>query len=52
VAFNASDGPRQIEVRYEAGKKPKALFGQPSEVEARDGKLKFVIPARSGVTLG
>lgn len=52
VAFNASGGPRQIEVRYEAGKKPKALFGQPSEVEARDGKLKFVIPARSGVTLG
>jgi glycosidase len=52
VALNASDEPRQIEVQYEAKKKPKALFGQPSEVESKNGKLRITIPARSGVVLG
>ena len=52
VALNASDEPRQVEVRSEAEKKPKALFGQPSEIESKNGKLRFTIPARSGVVLG
>jgi cyclomaltodextrinase / maltogenic alpha-amylase / neopullulanase len=52
VAFNTSDEPRQIEVQSEAKRKPKALFGRPSEVESTSGKLRFAIPARSGVVLG
>jgi cyclomaltodextrinase len=52
VALNASEEPRQIEVRYEAKKKPEALFGQPSEVESKNGKLRITVPARSGVVLG
>ena len=52
VALNASDEPRRVEVQSEAKKKPKALFGQPADVESSHGKLRFVIPARSGVALG
>jgi hypothetical protein len=52
VALNASEEPRQIEVQDEAKKKPKVLFGQPSEVESKNGKLRVTIPARSGVVLG
>ena len=52
AAFNASESPRPLEVRSEAKKKPKALFGAPSEVESKNGTLRFVIPARSGVVLG
>ncbi len=52
VALNASESPRQVEVQYEAKRKPKALFGAPSEVELSHGKLRFVIPARSGVVIG
>ncbi len=52
VAFNASESPRTLEVQYEAKKKPKALFGQPSDIAAKDGKVKFTIPARSGVVIG
>ncbi|MBI5932616.1 MAG: glycoside hydrolase family 13 protein [Chloroflexi bacterium] len=52
VAFNASESPRPLEVSYEAKRKPKALFGQPSDIESKGGKVKFTIPARSGVVLG
>jgi cyclomaltodextrinase len=52
VALNASEEPRQIEVQHEAKKKPMALFGQPSDVESKNGKLRVTIPARSGVVLG
>jgi cyclomaltodextrinase len=52
VAMNASDEPRQIEVQSEAKKKLNALFGQPAEVESKNGKLRFTVPARSGVVLG
>jgi len=51
VALNASDEPRQVEVQSEAKKKPKALFGQPSEIESKNGKLRFTVPARSGVVI-
>jgi hypothetical protein len=50
--MNASDEPRQIEVQSEAKKKLNALFGQPAEVESKNGKLRFTVPARSGVVLG
>jgi cyclomaltodextrinase len=52
VALNTSDEPRQVEVQHEVKKKPKALFGQPSEVESKNGKLRITVPARSGVVLG
>jgi cyclomaltodextrinase len=52
VALNTSEEPRQVDVRYEAKKKPKALFGQPSDVESKNGKLRITIPTRSGVVLG
>jgi neopullulanase len=52
VALNTSEEPRQVEVQREAKKTPKALFGQPSEIESKNGKLQFNLPARSGVVLG
>jgi neopullulanase len=52
VAFNASEEARTLEVQVEAKKKPKALFGHPSEIEAKGGKVKFTVPARSGVVIG
>ena len=51
VALNASESPQQSEVRYEAKKNPKAIFGDVSNVSVQDGRVKFTIPARSGVVL-
>ncbi len=51
VALNASEEPRPIEVPREAKENPKAFFGQPSDVTVVDGRLKFTVPARSGVVL-
>jgi len=51
IALNVSESPQQAEVRYEAKKSPKLLFGQASDVSVHDGRLKFTIPARSGVVL-
>jgi len=52
AALNASEAATRIEVRYEARKKPGVLFGQPSDVEWKDGHLKFSIPPRSGAVMG
>jgi len=46
-----SESPQQAEVRYEAKKNPKAIFGQATNVSVHDGRVKFTIPARSGVVL-
>ena len=51
VAMNASESPQQAEVPYEAGVDPQALFGEPSGLQVREGRLKFTIPARSGIVL-
>ena len=51
IALNVSESPQQAEVRYEAKKSPKLLFGQASDVSVHDGRLKFTIPARSGAVL-
>ncbi|MDQ3005483.1 MAG: glycoside hydrolase family 13 protein [Chloroflexota bacterium] len=51
VALNASESPQQAEVRYEAKKNPKVVFGQASNMSVHDGRVKFSIPARSGVVL-
>jgi len=50
VALNASESPQQVHVTYEAKTKPKPVFGEASEISL-DGRLKFIIPARSGVVL-
>lgn len=50
VALNASELPQQVHVTYEAKTKPKPIFGEASEISV-DGRLKFTIPARSGVVL-
>ena len=52
VALNSANEPRPVEVRYDAQKKPEAFFGQPAETSLEDGRLRFTIPARSGVVLG
>ncbi|MEW5941730.1 MAG: alpha-amylase family glycosyl hydrolase, partial [Chloroflexota bacterium] len=51
VAINAGDEARRIEVRFEARKKPAALFGQPSEIAREGDRLHFIVPARSGVVI-
>lgn len=52
VAFNASESPRPLEVKYEAKKTPKALFGHPSDIHSEHGKVRLVVPPRSGVVIG
>jgi len=48
VALNASETPQQVQVPKEAGINPWPIFGEASEI-SMNGKLKFTIPARSGV---
>jgi len=50
VALNVSESPQQVEVTNEAKKSPKPVFGEASEISG-DGKLKFTVPAQSGVVL-
>ena len=51
VALNASEAPQQVELTYEAKKSPKAVLGEASDISVNDHRLKFKIPARSGVML-
>ena len=51
IALNASESPQQAEVRFEAKRTPKVVFGETSNVSVSDHRLKFTIPARSGVVL-
>jgi len=50
MALNVSESPQQVHVTHEAKKSPKSLFGEASEIFS-DGRLKFTVPARSGVVL-
>jgi neopullulanase len=50
VALNVSESPQQIHVTHEAGKSPQVIFGGATGIFA-DGRLKFTVPARSGVVL-
>jgi neopullulanase len=51
MALNTSGSPQQVEVTYEAKKSPTAVLGDPSDISMNDHRLKFKIPARSGVML-
>ncbi|GAB4460397.1 MAG: glycoside hydrolase family 13 protein [Anaerolineales bacterium] len=51
VGLNVSETPQQIHVTYEAGKTPKPVFGEASEISMREGRLWLTIPPRSGVVL-
>ena len=51
IALNTSESPQQVAVTYEAKKNPKALLGEASDISVSDHRLKFRIPARSGVML-
>jgi neopullulanase len=51
VALNTFDSSQQAEVNYAGKKPPKTVFGEASEVSVSDGRLKFSVPARSGVVL-
>ena len=51
VALNTSEAPQQAEIIYEAKDPPKAVFDQAFDFSVGDGRLKFKIPARSGVVL-
>jgi cyclomaltodextrinase len=50
IALNASEAPQQAEVRFD-GKHPKVLLGEASNLSVSDHRLRFTIPARSGVML-
>lgn len=51
VGMNASDSPQRAEVAYEAGSAPNVAFGQATDVQVQEGRLRFKIPGRSGVVL-
>ena len=51
IALNVSESPQQAEVRFEAKKSPKTMFGEASNVSVSGDRLKFTIPDRSGVVL-
>ncbi len=59
VALNVSESPQQAHVTYEAPvlsrvetkKSPKVIFGEASEISVGDGRLRFMVPPRSGVVL-
>lgn len=51
IALNASESTQQAEVRFEAKKNPKVVFGEASNMSVHDGRVKFTLPARSGVVL-
>jgi len=51
VALNVSESPQQVHVTVEAQKNPKPVFGEASDISVEDGRLRFTIPARSGVVL-
>ena len=50
VAVNVSDSPQQVHVTYEAKRIPNPVFGKASDITV-DERLRFTIPARSGVAL-
>jgi len=52
VGMNASESPQQFDVAYDAKKVPQGVFGNASDLSVRDGRLRFTLPARSGVVLG
>jgi glycosidase len=52
VALNTSESPRQAEVAFESKENTLTLFGEASLISAEAGRLKFTVPARSGVVLG
>jgi len=51
VALNTSESPQQVEVTQGAQEKPNLAFGEASDISLADGRLRFKIPARSGVVL-
>jgi neopullulanase len=51
VALNASESPQQVAVIYEAQTSPTTVFGHASDISVSENRLKFKIPARSGVML-
>ena len=51
VGLNTSELPQLVEVTYESKKNPKPVFGEASDISVSDNRLKFKIPARSGVML-
>ena len=50
MAVNTSESPQQVHVTYEAKKSPKPVFGEASNISV-DDRLRFTVPARSGVVL-
>jgi alpha amylase-like protein len=51
IALNASESPQQVEVTYEAQKRPNTVLGEPSDLSMNENRVRFKIPARSGVVL-
>ncbi|HET9590195.1 MAG TPA: glycoside hydrolase family 13 protein [Anaerolineales bacterium] len=51
IALNASESSQQVEVRHESEKSPTVVFGAASDLSLEDSRLRFRIPARSGVVI-
>lgn len=50
VALNVSESTQQVSVAYQS-QNPKVIYGEGADIEIRDGRLNFKIPARGGVIL-
>jgi hypothetical protein len=51
IALNASESPQEAIVAYETKGTPTVLVGEAHDFSSNDGRLKFKLPARSGVVL-
>jgi neopullulanase len=51
VGLNASESPHRIEIPHEAQEHPNAILGSVADISVEENRLRFTIPARSGVVL-
>jgi glycosidase len=51
IGLNASESTQRVEVTFGGNRNPKTVLGQASDISISDSRLKFKIPARSGVVL-
>ena len=51
MAINTSESPQRAEVPYEAERIPEARLGEVSDIIIGEGRLRFMIPPRSGAVL-
>jgi glycosidase len=51
TALNVSESPQEVQIGYEGQRHPNPVFGEATDLTVADGRLRFKLPARSGVVL-